>query len=545
LLPVMSVGCLDFSEKTAFAGPQPRFSPDKKHVALAQDFRLVIRNVESLAVVGLFSCLDRIEAFDWSPGGDHILCSLYKRGTLQVFSVTDPEWSCCITEGLAGIVSARWCPNGEQIILTSEFQVKLSLWSLVDQSCHQLPPPKHPEAGLAFSPDGAMLAAIQRWECKDSLQIYDVESWQSISHISIPTVDAADLAWSPDSSCVAVWDDLAQGPSLAIFSTEGECLATHKGSGGAHSHGLGFKCVSWSPSGQLLGVGTSDQDLGVLNSVTWTSLTTFGHPAVVSGPASAVIYQEDHPEEIKVLAENNKDSQALSSDRKATVSEEDARTRTKRTGARPPKPLLIPKPPSKPPSLSTSPKKPQSARERNSGAPPSSAATVTAAASKLSRQLELATEAERTEGDMDGGAPDMACNFAVGQLPLRMPLTRPATDRPNPKLGIGIAAWGLDGSLLASRCDARPNSVWIWDTALLELSTVITFTAPVKSLEWDPSGRNRLVAACGSGRFYMWTPEGVSAVPVPGVKVLNLKWAADGSALMVVGKDVFCFVYMS
>lgn len=533
-------GAVDFSEKTIFTGPHPCFSPDKKHVALAQDFRLVIRDVETLAVVGLFSCLDRIEALAWSPSGEHILCGMYKRGTVQVFSIVDQEWTCCITEGLAGIVSARWCPSGQDVLLTAEFQVKLSVWSLVDQSCHHLPPPKHAEAGVAFSPDGTMLAVIQRWECKDSLQVYDVASWQSISHVPLPTVDAADLAWSPDSSCIAVWDSISQGPLVAVMSPEGDCLAMHRGSPG-QGYGLGVKSVAWSPSGQLLAIGSHDQDVSVLNHVTWAPLTSFEHAQVIAGPASAAVYQEE-VEQRRVLQESNTGSQA-----------ERAKRDGKGDSARPP-PLSIPKGPSSAPSSrNASPTKagPPSARGRGPHgaaasaapkAPPRTAATVAAAAAKLSRQVAPRDD----DSDDDDAVECSPSRFVVGEFPLRLPAPRPPADRANPKMGIGVAVWSGDGALLATRCDARPNVMWIWDSATLELAAVMTLASPVKAAAWDPSGGRRLVMACGSRRLYVWTPEGASCVqiPVSGVKSMGLAWSEDGSALMVIGKDAFCCCYV-
>lgn len=149
---------MDFSDVLPITGPAPVYSPDKKLLATAQDYRLVVRDVESLAVVGLFSCLDRVEHVAWAPNSDHILCGLFKRATIQVFCVSDPEWACSIAEGPAGIVNARWSPDGQHILITADFQIRLAVWSLVSQECEYLKGPKHPAAGLAFSPDGTQLA---------------------------------------------------------------------------------------------------------------------------------------------------------------------------------------------------------------------------------------------------------------------------------------------------------------------------------------------------------------------------------------------------
>lgn len=149
---------MDFTDKLAYSGPQPVFSPDCRLLASADGYRLVVRAADSLAVVSLCSCLDRIETIAWSPDSDHILCGLLKRATAQVFCVSDPDWACTISEGPAGVVAARWAPDGQHILLTADFGIRLSVWSLVDQSCIYLRGPKHLHAGLAFSPDNSLLA---------------------------------------------------------------------------------------------------------------------------------------------------------------------------------------------------------------------------------------------------------------------------------------------------------------------------------------------------------------------------------------------------
>ena len=151
---------MDFTDALACSGPPPVYSPDARLLAAADGFRLVVRDAESLAVVCLASCLDRIESLAWAPDSDHILCGLLRRATVQVFCASDPEWACTIAEGPAGVAAARWAPDGRHILLTADFCLRLSAWSLVDQACIYLRAPKHATAGLAFSPDGTQLAVL-------------------------------------------------------------------------------------------------------------------------------------------------------------------------------------------------------------------------------------------------------------------------------------------------------------------------------------------------------------------------------------------------
>jgi hypothetical protein len=45
----------------------PAHSPDGAFIAVAVEYRLVIREAESLKVVQIYSCLDKIHSVAWSP----------------------------------------------------------------------------------------------------------------------------------------------------------------------------------------------------------------------------------------------------------------------------------------------------------------------------------------------------------------------------------------------------------------------------------------------------------------------------------------------
>lgn len=151
---------MDFSEAYRATLP-PVHSPDGRHVASVVEYRLIVRDVESLAVVQIYSCLDKIHRVEWSPSGQHILCGLHSRGVAQVWALNDAEWACKIDEGPAGVRAARWSPDGLAVLLVADFCVRMTVWSLQQRSCSHLPGPKHPTRGLAFSPAGNTLAVLE------------------------------------------------------------------------------------------------------------------------------------------------------------------------------------------------------------------------------------------------------------------------------------------------------------------------------------------------------------------------------------------------
>jgi WD40 repeat protein len=99
------------------------FSPNGKYVASVVQFRLIIRDLNSLDVLHIFSCLDTITYIEWSNDSEFILCSLNKRNLIQVFSLENVEWKCKIDEGSAGLNQVNWSPDSRHILTTSDFHV--------------------------------------------------------------------------------------------------------------------------------------------------------------------------------------------------------------------------------------------------------------------------------------------------------------------------------------------------------------------------------------------------------------------------------------
>lgn len=50
--------------------------------------------------------------------------------------------------------------------------------------------------------------------------MYDCSTWAVRAQWGLPTADAADLAWSPDGGCLAVWESALYGHQLAVYTPE-------------------------------------------------------------------------------------------------------------------------------------------------------------------------------------------------------------------------------------------------------------------------------------------------------------------------------------
>jgi len=129
---------------------------------------------------------------------------------VQAWSLSQPDWTCKIDEGPAGIAYARWSPDSRHILTTSEFQLRLTVWSLVNTACVHVQWPKHGSRGVSFTKDGKFAAICTRRDCKDYINLLSCHSWEIMTVFAIDTVDLAGVEWSPDDSAIVVWDSLVE-----------------------------------------------------------------------------------------------------------------------------------------------------------------------------------------------------------------------------------------------------------------------------------------------------------------------------------------------
>lgn len=278
---------MNFSELFKQTSFLSKFSPDGQYIVSCVSYKVIVRSTDTLQILRLYTCMDAVQHVEWSSDSGFLLCAMYKRGICQVWSIDQPDWTCKIDEGSAGLNYAQWSPDGRHVLTTADFNLRITVWSLVNKSISYIRYVKNSKDCLSFSDDGKYLALGECRKCRDCVSIFAIDSWQLLKLFETDTDDLAGVKWSPDGRVLCVWEHCLWYKVL-IYTMDGRCLSTFK----AYDWALGVKKIAWSPTSQFLAVGSYDQKVRILNHITWRSISEFAHVSNIQN-ANAVIYGED------------------------------------------------------------------------------------------------------------------------------------------------------------------------------------------------------------------------------------------------------------
>jgi WD40 repeat protein len=105
-----------------------------------------------------YSFIDVVTQVQWSPDNNFILVGIAKRSLAFAKSLVDNEWNCKIDQGMAGLAFCRWAPDSKHVITVSDFNIRMTVWSLENKSLQYIKNPKHADRGICFSKSGKLMA---------------------------------------------------------------------------------------------------------------------------------------------------------------------------------------------------------------------------------------------------------------------------------------------------------------------------------------------------------------------------------------------------
>lgn len=137
--------------------------------------------------------------------------------------------------------------------------------------------------------------------------------------------------------------------------------------------------------------------------------------------------------------------------------------------------------------------------------------------------------------------------YVATRPPLTVPTLPPSLDQACPRHGVGLLQWSAAGRYLATRSDAMPCAIWVWDATTFALHAVLVQQQPVRAAAWHP--RHELLAVCsGVAKLFLWSPTGCRTAPMPGeasFRVSSMEWSPSGGALLLLDRERFCMCFLS
>lgn len=267
---------MNFSSAIKYSGTF-NFSPNNKLFCLIKGLEIHFYETKNLSFVRKFGFNDQIGSIEWSFDSNLILILFPKSGMCEVKSLDNPDWMCKIDEGVAGLAHARWSPDSRRILTICDFNLRLTIWSLIDKSTNFINYPKYCDKGIAFTSNNYFMALAERKECKDFIGLYYVSDWTLVSHFTVDSTDLQDILFSKDDGEIIVYDTALEC-KFYVYSPTGNLIASYQ----AYDIGLGIKNCVFSPNGHYLAVGYYDQSVRLFSQLTWKLITDFQHKAVLT-----------------------------------------------------------------------------------------------------------------------------------------------------------------------------------------------------------------------------------------------------------------------
>jgi WD40 repeat protein len=256
--------------------PEPTLTPTPEVQAITSE------NADQITQFYNFEVPSAVYALAWSPDGS-LLAAGYGDGSIEIWDISAQETVFSLEGQPDGISNLSWLPDG-MLLASSSYESDGSIW-VWDIESGQRIQTLPGFGGVAWSPDGAYLAAGAAGNDVNDVVIYDYEAYPNgVRYLSGHSDGVLCVAWSQDGRLLAsggrdtnmiIWDleteemvieiskpskvvsDVAWSKNDVVIgsSTDGYVYAWNEGLGDellSMPTGSGYVSgVEWSPDGTL------------------------------------------------------------------------------------------------------------------------------------------------------------------------------------------------------------------------------------------------------------------------------------------------------
>lgn len=256
-------------------------SPDGGLIATLQRTRLILSSGRSRELVRNIPVpadfISKCRFLRWSRGNDlsnyalqkpeNGLCEQHWRvlladhDTVRLYDFNEPSWHAVIDKTAGNLGRAAEVAFGhtkDEVMLFSDFGIKLTIWSLRTSRGVEIRDPKYLVKCYHHRPRTGHLAVLTRPAAQDVLMLLQPGSHELVRSVEMPTIDAQEVAWSPDGNWLAIRDTASSGYKVLIYTADGHLYKTISNSGNDVDISLGAKCMQWNPSAEILAIGDNN-----------------------------------------------------------------------------------------------------------------------------------------------------------------------------------------------------------------------------------------------------------------------------------------------
>ena len=201
--------------------------------------------------------------------GEHRQLLVADDKKILIYNVNDPQWQAQINSAVGDInkiANVDWGNTSEEVLVSAEFGVKATIWSLATGRGVEIRDPKLLSYAYDYQGRTGHLAILTRPIAHDVLIILGPGTHEQTASVELPTVDARGLKWSPNGQWLAIWDTASAGSRLLIYTADGYLFRTYSGARGSDAIELGIKSVEWSPSSDCIALGDFSNNVTILTS---------------------------------------------------------------------------------------------------------------------------------------------------------------------------------------------------------------------------------------------------------------------------------------